>query len=249
MSTETPLDGRTAIVTGASSGIGQATAIALAADGADVVLAARREGRLNEVAETIDAETDADANALVVPTDVTDSDQVDTLVETTIERLGRLDVVVPNAGVGRETPIEEMSNEEYRTVMDVNVDGAFYTARAAIPHLRETNGHLVFVGSVAGQFPRAVYPVYAASKWWTRGFAMSLAGQVGDDGIAVTVVNPTGVPTEFGSEYRTPNNERFSETDWPSKEDVAATIAFAARQDPPTTIGELDVLRRAEFSD
>ncbi|MDY6817282.1 MAG: SDR family oxidoreductase [Halobacteriales archaeon] len=249
MSTATPLDGRTAIITGASSGIGEATAMALAADGADVVLAARREDRLNDVAAAIETETDTDAHALVVPTDVTEATQVETLVETTVERLGRLDIVVPNAGVGRETPIEEMSDQEYRAVMDVNVDGAFYTARATIPHLRETNGHLVFVGSVAGQYPRAVYPVYAASKWWTRGFAMSLAGQVGDDGIAVTVVNPTGIPTEFGSEYRTPNNERFTDREWPSKEDVAATIAFAARQEPPTTIGELDVLRRAEFSD
>jgi NADP-dependent 3-hydroxy acid dehydrogenase YdfG len=151
--------------------------------------------------------------------------------------------------VGHDTPVEEISTEEYRGVMGVNVDGMFFTARAAIPHLRESEGTIVFIGSLAGERPRAVYPVYAASKWWTRGFALSLAGQVGGDGIAATVINPTGVRTEFGSGYREPNEERFEAGEYPTPEDVAEAVVFAARQDPPTAIGELGVYRRSEFSD
>ena len=242
------LDGGTAIITGASSGIGAATADRLAADGANVVLAARREERLVEIADEVEAEYGVEAAA--VPTDVTDEDQVAALVETTVEQFGGLDAVVANAGLGINESVEEMSTETYRTMMDVNVDGAFFTAREAVPRLRETEGTIVFVGSFAGQYPRPGNPVYAATKWWVRGFALSLAGSVGGDGIGVSVVNPTEVRTEFGSEDE--EMETFEDAFDPGEvtepSEVADAVAFAVRQEPPTATTEIDLYRRDKFS-
>jgi NADP-dependent 3-hydroxy acid dehydrogenase YdfG len=242
---DTPLDGKAALVTGASSGIGEATAHALARDGARVALASRREKALNDVAKKIESEWDAEM--LVVPTDVRDEGSVEEAVETTVEAFGGLDVLVNNAGLARGESVEEMSTGDYETMMETNVDGVFYATRAAIPHLRETKGNLIFVGSFAGQYPRPFNPVYAASKWWVRGFALSVEGNVGDDGVAVTVVNPSEVRTEFGSAYGESFAERFEEGDVTEPEEVAEAIAFAAEREN-STVSELDIYRRDKFS-
>ena len=247
---ERPLDGKAALVTGASAGIGRETVHALARDGADVALAARREDRLDSIAAAV--ESDEDVETLVVPTDVTDEGAVEALVESAADAFGGLDVVVANAGTGTAPGVEvvEMPTEQYRTVTDVNVDGMFFTARAALPYLRDSSGTLVFVGSFAGQYPRPGSPVYAATKWWTRGFALSLAGQVGPDDVAVTVVNPSEVRTEFGKEYRDEGDlakEKFDPEDVTNPEDVAEAVAFAARQEPPNAVAELDLFRRDKF--
>jgi len=241
------LDGETAMITGASSGIGAATARRLAAAGANVVLAARREERLDEIADEV--ETEYGVDAAVVPTDVTDEDRVAALVETTVERFGSLDAVVANAGLGIDESVEEMSTETYRTMMDVNVDGAFFTAREAVPHLCETEGTIVFVGSFAGQYPRPGNPVYAATKWWVRGFALSLAGSVGEDGVGVSVVNPTEVRTEFGSEDEEMDTfeDAFDPGEVTDPSEVADAVAFAVRQEPPTATTEIDLYRRDKF--
>ncbi|WP_121823352.1 SDR family oxidoreductase [Halostella salina] len=247
MPRDNPLDGDVAIVTGASSGIGAATAHELAADGANVVLAARSADRITELADSIEADHGVRAEA--VPTDVTDEDAVDALVETTVETFGRLDAVVANAGVGRSGSVEGMATETYRTMLGVNVDGAFFTARAALPHLRETEGTLVFLGSFAGQYPRPGNPVYAATKWWVRGFALSLAGSVGGDGVGVSVVNPTEVRTGFLSEDEDAEgfDERFAPGEVTEPSEVAAAIAFAVRQESPTATTEIDLFRRDKF--
>jgi NADP-dependent 3-hydroxy acid dehydrogenase YdfG len=245
MATERPLEDEVALITGASSGIGAATAHALARDGADVVLAARREERLSELAE--DVERESDREALVVPTDVTDDDAVDALVEATVEEFGRLDAVVANAGLAFDESVEEMSNDAYRTMTGVNVDGMFYTARAAIPHLRESRGNLVFLGSFAGQYPRPANPVYAATKWWTRGFALSLQASLGND-VGVTVVNPAEVRTEFGSESGESSAERFEEGAVTEPEEVADAIGFAVRQRPRNSVTSIDLYRRDKLS-
>jgi NADP-dependent 3-hydroxy acid dehydrogenase YdfG len=237
------LDGDTAVVTGASAGIGRATAHALAREGANVVLAARSEDRLDDLAATVREEYDT--AALVVPTDVTDEDAVAALIDATVEEFGGLDVLVNNAGLARGGPIEDMSTDQYRTMMDTNVDGMFFAARAAIPHLRESSGTMVFLGSFAGEYPRPSNPVYAASKWWTRGFAKSLSAQVGDD-FAVTVVNPAEVRTEFGYEEGTPFKERFDEGEASEPAEIAEAIAFAARQSP-SMAAEIDLYRRDKF--
>ncbi|WP_336338772.1 SDR family oxidoreductase [Haloarcula brevis] len=243
---ERPLAGQTALVTGASSGIGAATVKQLAADGAAVVLAARSEDDLESIAADVEEATDAETR--VVRTDVTDPDQVAAAVEVTVETFGSLDIVVANAGLGIDEPVEEISDESYRMMMDVNVDGAFYTARAALPHLREGEGSLVFVSSFSGQYPRPKNPVYAATKWWIRGFALSLQGAVGEDDIGITQINPTEVRTEFGSEDDNPMNERFEQGEVTEASEVAEAIAFAVAQDPPTHINSIDIYRRDKFS-
>ena len=234
-----------ALVTGAGRGIGAATARRLAADGHRVVLAARTASDLERVAEEIETAHGVAAHA--VPTDVTDPEAVRALVDTTRERCGRLDVAVVNAGVGepRNVPLEELSLETYDTVTRTNVDGAFYTARATLPALRATAGTLVFVGSYLGKFPSTKTPVYAASKWWLRGFAHSVAGRVGQDGVAVSLVNPSGVDTSFGRDTRGVSNaERLDPDAVVSAADVADAVATCVDQDAPGTVAELDLFRR-----
>lgn len=243
--TNDSLSGKSAVVTGASSGIGEATAHALARAGADVALAARREEDLEEIADAI--ETEHDREALVLATDVTDEEQVDALIEEVVETFGGLDVVVANAGLGTTEPVAEMPTESYRRMMGVNVDGVFFTARAALPHLKESDGNLIFMGSFAGQYPRPGAEVYAATKWWVRGFAHSLEGSVGTEGVAVTVINPTEVRTEFGSEGGTTMAERFEEGEVTSPEAIADAVTFAASQRPPNTTSEIDLYRRDKF--
>ncbi|WP_458206458.1 SDR family oxidoreductase [Haladaptatus sp. NG-SE-30] len=243
---ETPLSGKSALITGASSGIGQATAHALAREGAHVALAARRESELADIAESLESKYDAET--LVLPTDVRDEDEIESMVEDTVGEFGSLDVLVNNAGLARGEQVEDLSTDEYRTMQETNVDGVFFTTRTALPHLRESAGNLVFVGSFAGQYPRPFNPVYAATKWWVRGFAHSLEGQVGGDGVGITVVNPSEVRTEFGSEYGEPFAERFDPGSVTEPEEVAEAIAFAARQEG-STVSELDIYRRDKFTD
>ncbi len=237
---------RTALVTGASSGIGQATAHALANEGMNVALAARRETELADIAEAVKSEYDVETT--VCPTDVRDEDAVASMVEKTVSAFGGLDVLVNNAGLARGEDVEDLSTEEFHAMQETNVDGAFFTTRAALPHLRESAGNLIFVGSFAGQFPRPSNPVYAATKWWVRGFAHSLEGEIGEDDVAVTVVNPSEVRTEFGSESGESFAERFEPGSVTEPEDIANAIAFAASQ-RSSTISEIDVYRRDKFAD
>ncbi|WP_435153030.1 SDR family oxidoreductase [Haladaptatus sp. DFWS20] len=243
--TEKPLSERNALITGASSGIGRATAHALARDGAKVALSARREGKLHDIAETLESRYGTET--LVHPTDVRDEDAVASMVEETVSAFGGLDILVNNAGLARGKRVDDLSTEEFRTMQETNVDGVFFATRTALSHLRESSGNLIFVGSFAGQYPRPFNPVYAATKWWVRGFAHSLEGQVGEDDVAVTVVNPSEVRTEFGSVYGESFEERFAEGEVTEPEEVAEAIAFAATMEN-STISELDVYRRDKFS-
>jgi NADP-dependent 3-hydroxy acid dehydrogenase YdfG len=158
-------------------------------------------------------------------------------------------VLVNNAGLARGSDVESLSTEDYRTMMETNVDGMFFATRAALPHLRDSEGTLVFVGSFAGQHPRPFNPVYAASKWWTRGFAHSVAAGAGEDGVAVTVVNPAAVRTEFEVEGSGDLDgggtfeERFDPGEAVEPDEVAEAIAFAARQSP-SYVSELDLYNR-----
>lgn len=234
------LDGASVLVTGASSGIGAATAERVGAMGAEVVLAARRASKLTGVAEAVE---DAGGRAHAVPTDVTDPDAVGALVETAVERTGGLDAVVVNAGTGepRDAPLD---TAEFERVTRTNVDGAFHTANAALAPLRESSGTLVFVGSYLGKHPGSATPVYDASKWWIRGFARSLAARHGE-AVGVSVVNPSGVRTEFGHDGRDQTNEeRYAEGEVLSAEQAAASVAFCLRQTPPANVAELDLFRR-----
>jgi NADP-dependent 3-hydroxy acid dehydrogenase YdfG len=233
-----------ALVTGAGRGIGAATAERLAADH-DLVLAARSRPELETVAERVDA------TAMPVPTDVTDAEAAEALVEATVERFGRLDAVVVNAGTGepRDRPLEELSLEAFERVTRTNVDGAFHTVRASLPALRENEGTLVFLGSYKGLYPSTSTPVYAASKWWLRGFAHSVAGRAGPNGVAVSVINPTGVPTEFGRDLRAETNvDRLDPEETLSAETVADAVAYAVGASPPGAVAELNLFRRDVYA-
>ena len=238
------LDDSATIVTGASSGIGEATAHEFASRGARIALAARSEDRLAEIAADLDREYDAET--LVVPTDVRDEAAVEDLIDTVAAEWDGLDVLVNNAGLGRGGDVADLSTEDYRAMMDTNVDGVFFATRAALPHLAESDGNLIFVGSFAGQYPRPGNPVYSATKWWVRGFAHGVEGQSGPDGVGVTVVNPTEVRTEFGGSDGDSFAERFEPGEVSEPEEIADAIGFAAAQDH-STVHEIDVYRRDKF--
>ena len=238
---EHPLSDRVALVTGASSGIGRASAEALGREGAAVGLAARRRGALESVADGIDAET------AVVPTDVTDESQVEAAVERLVDAFGRLDVVVANAGVLLGGDPETMSTGDYRAMTRTNVDGTFFTARAALPHLRDAGGVIVFVGSDAACAPLASNPVYAATKWWVRGFAKSLAASLGE-AVAVAVVNPSTTRTEMGADTGGANRDRYAPGEKLEPDEVAEAVVFAARHPAPTAVNELNLFRQDDLA-
>jgi NADP-dependent 3-hydroxy acid dehydrogenase YdfG len=241
------LAGRNALVTGASSGIGRVVARELARYGAAVAVTARREEALASVNDEIEAEFGADALAL--PADIREDDEVAEVVRATVERFGGLDLLVNNAGtlVGSED-IEAVSTAAYRRLMETNVDGTFFATRAAIPHLRESAGNVVFVGSFAGNFPRPAVSLYSTSKWWLRGFATNLSASEGRHGVGVTLVNPTTVRTSMVPPFGNPEEKRLDELHDPGEaaepEELADAVIFAANQRPATTVTEMNVYMR-----
>jgi NADP-dependent 3-hydroxy acid dehydrogenase YdfG len=244
MSDNKPLAGRIAIVTGASSGIGRATARELVRDGADVALAARRRAKLDKLASELEATFSS--SALPVQTDVQDPDSVDALVSRAVEELGPPGIVVSNAGVIRGEGITELTAQEFETMMLTNTFGSFHVAQATLDHLRDTDGNLIFVGSFDGKYPRTANPVYAATKWWLRGFARSVGAREGQHGVGVSLVNPTKVRTGIspdGESYR----DRYDKGEILEPEEIAAGIAFAARQTNGTA-SELDLFARDKFT-
>ena len=178
---------KAALVTGASSGIGLAVARALAEDGFGVTLAARRADRLEELAQELDG--------LPVPTDVTQRDQVEALVERAVERFGRLDAVVTAAGVLHSSPLEQLDEATWDETMDVNVKGTYLVARAALPHLRASEGYLITLSSVSGQMGQAGGGAYNASKWAIRGLTQSVLQEVRGEGVRATAILPGRVAT------------------------------------------------------
>ncbi|MFO7793995.1 MAG: SDR family oxidoreductase [Candidatus Nanohaloarchaea archaeon] len=241
------INGKTAIITGASSGIGEATAHKLAENQASVVLASRSKEKLEGIADEI--EEKHGVKTKVIPTDVTDEKEVENLFEKTQKEFGEIDIVISNAGLAMSGEVEEMPTEHYRKNNGVNIDGMFFTGREAIPYLKETEGNLIFLGSIAGKYPRGGNPVYAASKAWTISFTKNLSAQIGDSGVAVTVVNPSEVRTDFNSEEGTAFKEAFEEGSVTEPESIAEGILFAAKQESTNTVEELDLFRRDKLSD
>src|SRR5438045_2045706 len=166
------LDGSVAAITGASSGIGGATALALAREGAAVALGARREDRIEELARRIEADG---GRAVALPVDVSDEQNAHAFVSDAHERLGGLDVLVNNAGVMLLGPIEGADTEHWRRMVDVNVLGLLYCTQAALPLMREGGGgHVVNVSSVGGRVGNPGSAVYNATKWAVVGFSEAL---------------------------------------------------------------------------
>jgi NADP-dependent 3-hydroxy acid dehydrogenase YdfG len=186
------------IVTGASSGIGAASARLFAADGYRVVLAARRLDRLQDLQKEIEA---ADGEALAVETDVSDAASIQALIDKTLTEYKQIDVLFNNAGFGRTKWLEEMNPQaDIAEQVQVNLTGVIQATRAVLPHMIERRrGSIINMASLAAFVATPTYSVYAATKFGLRGFSDALRREVGVWGIHVSVIYPGGVTTEFGS--------------------------------------------------
>jgi len=213
------------LITGASSGIGAATARRAAADGYRLVLAARSEERINALAEELGG---AD-QALAVRCDVTEWDQQQAMVAAALEHFGRLDVAFANAGFGATRGFLEESPEHWRSMVLTNVYGAALTIRATLPALKEARGHLLLTGSVAG---RRALPgsLYSATKWAVTGMGESARLELNGTGVRVTLIEPGMVDTPFFENRPTSALE---------PDDVARAVMFAISQPPHVDVNEI----------
>lgn len=208
------LDGKVALVTGASRGIGAAVARRLADAGVALGLASRSGDDLGI------------AGAVTVPTDVRDPAQVEALVAATVEAHGRLDIVVANAGVGAYGPFLELDPEQLELMIDVNLKGVLYTARATLAHLVESRGDFVSLASVAGVNAFPGEAVYNASKFGQVGFVRSLDIELREHGVRCSNICPGGVATDFA--IGTGRTDGMPELEgMMSPDDVAEVVLFA----------------------
>jgi len=236
------LDTKVAIITGASSGIGAATAIALAEAGAQVAIAARRIERLNEVAQKIAA---VGPKALPIVTDVSDETQVNNLVQKVNATWGRIDILVNNAGIGGLGTIEDGNPAEWRRQFDLNVLGLLYATHAVLPIFKAQGvGHVVNLSSVAGRTARAGVGVYNATKWSVNAISEALRQEVHKHNIRVTIIEPGLVATEFIDNITDPAAKQALETRFKAvtplqPEDIARAIAYAVTQPPHVNVNEI----------
>jgi clavulanate-9-aldehyde reductase len=235
------LTGKAVAITGASSGIGEATALACVRAGAAVALAARRVERIVALAARIRA---AGGTALAVETDVGDERQANAFVERTHAELGRLDALVNNAGVMLLGPIQGAPTEEWRRMVHANVFGVLYCTHAALPLMREQgSGDIVNVSSVAGRIARAGSGVYNLTKWGVCAFSESLRQETVGSGIRVTLVEPGAVATELREQNRPEiielMDKRLGDTVPLAADDIANAILYALGQPPNVGINEI----------
>ena len=224
--------GKTVIVTGAGSGIGAATARRFSEEGASVVLCGRTSDKLEAVARDLPAD-----RTLVHAADVADRQAVEGLVDAAVERFGRLDVMVNNAGIAPTGPITEASVEDWHAVMATDVDGVFYGCRAAVPHLVKTGGSIVNVSSVSGLGGDWNMSFYNAAKGAVSNFTRSLALELGAKGVRVNAVNPSLTFTDLtadmkdDAELMAKFKERIALGRAAEAEDIAPVIVFLASED------------------
>src|ERR671917_1594958 len=238
----TKLDGKVAIVTGASSGIGEATAEALAAEGAAVVVAARREDRLTDLVGRIEANG---GRVLAAVCDVTDEGQAHGLIRKAQEEFGSVDILVNNAGVMLLSKVGKGLSDEWRRMFDVNVMGLLYATDAAIEVMkRQGGGHLVNVSSVAGRkVTRDASGVYAGTKFAVGAISEGLRQELLEDDIRVTIVEPGAVATEL-TDHITDEDARESlggilKIERLQAEDIANTIVYAVTQPERVSVNEI----------
>jgi len=238
-----PLSGRVAAVTGASSGIGEATALALAEAGAAVALGARRVDRLEALAARIEA---AGGKAVAIECDVADEASAHAFVNGTAEALGRLDILVNNAGVMLLGAIEGADTDEWRQMINVNVLGLLYCTQAALPHLRDSgHGHVINVSSVAGRTATLGAGVYNATKWGVTGLSEALRQEGALSKIRVTCIEPGLVETELPSHNKNPYVLQTIEKmkadigDILEAEDIASAILHAVTAPARVNINEV----------
>ncbi|MDX6677570.1 MAG: hypothetical protein QOE31_1622 [Solirubrobacteraceae bacterium] len=241
------LQGTVALVTGASSGIGEATARRLASLGAAVAIAARRKQRLDRLAQEIE---DGGARALALEVDVTDRVQAQAMVAETVDRLGRLDIVVNNAGVMLLGPIVDAPVEEWDRMVALNLQGLLYVAHAALPQLLAAAeseprqvADLVNISSVAGRVARSGSGVYNLTKHGVGAFSESLRQEVTRRHVRVSIVEPGAVETELTDHLRDEVREqvaqRFGDMERMQAGDIADAIAYVVTRPRRVAINEL----------
>ena len=241
------LDGTVALVTGASSGIGEATALALAADGAAVAVVARRRDRLDSLADRIKAEG---GKVLVIEGDMTHEPQAREAVERTATELGRLDTLVNNAGVMLLGPALGAPLEEWQRMVEINVLGLLYCAHAAIPHLLKAAesgprnvADMVNISSVAGRTARSGSGVYNATKFGVVAFTESLRQEFSDRHLRVSAVEPGAVSTELGShnrpEVQASLAKRFANIERLESADIADAVSYIVTRPRHVAINEI----------
>lgn len=235
------ITGKVIVITGASSGMGEATARDLAAKGAKVVLGARRADRLNIIVRDI---AEAGGQAIAVATDVTQLDQVRKLVDAAHDAYGRVDVIFNNAGLMPLSPLESLRIDEWDQMIDVNMKGTLYGIAAALPYMKaQRSGHVINVSSVYGHKVVATGAVYCATKHAVRAISEGLRQEVKDDNIRVTIISPGAVKTELTEHITEPGlaegvSDVVAKIGVPART-MANMVAFAISQPDDVDVNEI----------
>ena len=231
--------GKVIVITGASSGLGEAAARHVADEGARLVLGARRIDRLKQLADELALGEDA-----AVETDVTSFEQVQLLVQRAVDLHGRIDVLINNAGIMPHSPFDRLKVDDWSRMVDVNIKGVLHGIAAALPHMqRQKSGHFVNVSSVAGHKIRPGAGVYAATKHAVRALSEGLRQDVKPYNIRVTVISPGAVQTELAESITEPDvaesfERYYAETAVPA-DSFARCVAFAIAQPEDIDINEI----------
>jgi NADP-dependent 3-hydroxy acid dehydrogenase YdfG len=235
------ITGKVVVITGASSGLGEATARLLSAQGASVVLGARRVDRITALADEL---TRGGGKALAVATDVTDRAQVQHLVDAAVATHGRIDVMINNAGLMPQAPLERLQIDEWDRMIDVNIKGVLYGIAAALPYMKEQKaGHMINVSSVAGHKVRPGSAVYAATKHAVLAVSEGLRQEVKPYNIRTTVISPGAVATELPDSVTDPDTakrirEFYDDVAIPA-DSFARAVAYAIGQPDTVDINEI----------
>ena len=237
----TNIEGKVVVITGASSGLGEAAARLLSEQGATVVLGARRFSRIQALAGELNSKG---GKALAVATDVTKADQVKALVEAAVDAYGRIDVLINNAGLMPHSPLERLKIDEWDQMIDVNIKGVLYGIAAALPHMqRQKAGHVINVSSVAGHKVTPAGAVYCATKYAVRALSEGLRQEVKSYNIRTTVISPGAVATELPDSITEQDvsrniHEFYDEYAIPA-DSFARAVAFAVSQPDDVDINEI----------
>ena len=235
------IEGKVIVITGASSGLGEAAARHLSAEGAIVVLGARRADRIQSIADEL---TKNGGKALAIATDVTKYKQVQALVDATVKTYGRIDVIINNAGLMPHSPLERLKVAEWEQMIDVNIKGVLYGIAAVLPYMKkQKSGQIINVSSVAGHKVTMAGAVYAATKHAVRALSEGLRQEVKEYNLRTTIISPGAVDTELPNTISEQDIaagiKDFYEHYAIPADSFARTVAFAISQPEDVDINEI----------